>query len=231
MSEAVNVSEAGNMSEAVNSKPDVHDMVVVHRSFRQSCAELPRLVRGLRPGDTARAALVVDAVRFMLMSLEAHHVSEDEFLWPRLAARTAGHAEAITRMEEQHHRLEELVTQVTGALDELTADPRPSLCVQVADQLAELGSVLNAHMDEEEKTILPLAAEHLSVAEWEELGEISLAKLERKHLLRAFSALMAVARPEEQRTFLSKAPLPARILWRLSGRRSHARWEARLYGT
>ncbi|WP_406356385.1 hemerythrin domain-containing protein [Streptomyces sp. NBC_00658] len=218
------------MSDVVTVKPDVHDMVVVHRTFRKSCAELPDLVRGLRPGDTARAALVVDAVRFMLMGLEAHHVSEDEFLWPRLAARTAVRAEAITRMEEQHHRLEELVTQVSAVLDGLAVDPRQPLCGQVAAQLTELGSVLTAHMDEEENTILPLAAEHLSVAEWEELGEISLAKLDKKHLLRAFSALMAVATPEEQRTLLTKAPIPARLLWRLSGRRSHARWEARLYG-
>jgi iron-sulfur cluster repair protein YtfE (RIC family) len=218
------------MTDVISSKPDVHDMVVVHRTFRRSCAELPDLVRGLRPGDTARAGLVVDAVRFMLMGLEAHHVSEDEFLWPRLAARAVVQAEAITRMEEQHHRLEELVTQVRGALDKLAADPRQPLCEQIATQLTELGSVLNAHMDEEEHTILPLAAEHLSVAEWEELGEISLAKLEKKHLLRAFSALMAVATPEEQQTILTKAPLPARLLWRLSGRRSHARWEARLHG-
>jgi len=218
------------MTDVVSSKPDVHDMVVVHRTFRRSCAELPDLVRGLRPGDTARAGLVVDAVRFMLMGLEAHHLSEDEFLWPRLAARAVVQAEAITRMEEQHHRLEELVTQVRGALDGLAADPRQPLCEQVAAQLAELGSVLTAHMDEEENTILPLAAEHLSVAEWEELGEISLAKLEKKHLLRAFSALMAVATPDEQQTILTKAPLPARLLWRLSGRRSQARWEARLHG-
>ncbi|MEV0485313.1 hemerythrin domain-containing protein [Streptomyces sp. NPDC050508] len=218
------------MSDVVTSKPDVHDMVVVHRTFRQSCAELPDLVRGLRFGDTARAELVVDAVRFMLMGLEAHHVSEDEFLWPRLAARTTVQAEAITRMEEQHHRLEELATQVTSVLDSLAADPRQLLCEQVAAQLTELGSVLTAHMDEEEHTILPLAAEYLSAAEWEQLGEISLAKLDKKYLLRAFSALMAVATPEEQQTILTKAPLPARLLWRLSGRRSHARWEARLHG-
>ena len=218
------------MSEAVTSKPDVHDMVVVHRTFRQACSELPELVRGLRPGDTTRAQLVVEEVRFMLMGLEAHHVSEDEFLWPRLAARTAGQAETIARMEQQHHRLEELVTQVTGALDGLAADPRQPLCEQVADQLTELGAVLTAHMDEEENTILPLAADCLTVAEWEELGEISLAKIEKRQLLRAFSALMAVATPDEQRTLLAKAPLPARVLWRLTGRRSHTRREARLRG-
>lgn len=103
-------------------------MVVVHRTFRQSCAELPELVRGLRPGDTARAQLVVDAVRFMLMGLEAHHVSEDEFLWPRLAERTTPHAEAITRMEEQHHRLEDLVTRVRGSWTRWPPIPgRPSV--------------------------------------------------------------------------------------------------------
>jgi hemerythrin-like domain-containing protein len=218
------------MTEVLTSKPDVHDMVVVHRTFRQSCAVLPELVRGLRPGDTVRAQLVAGAVEFMLMGLEAHHVSEDEFLWPRLAARVEVRPEAITRMEEQHHRLEELVTGLRGALGRLAADPQSPVREEVAVQLTELDAVLTAHMDEEESTILPLAAEHLSVAEWEELGEISLAKLDKKHLLRAFSALMAVATPEEQRTLLTKAPLPARVLWRLSGRRSHARREARLYG-
>ncbi|MGX1911539.1 hypothetical protein ACWIID_22135 [Streptomyces phaeochromogenes] len=78
----------------------------------------------------------------------------------------------------------------------------------MAAQLTELGSVLTAHMDEEENTILPPAAGHLTVAEWEELGEISLAKLDRKHLLRAFSALMTVATPEEQRTLLATASCP-----------------------
>jgi len=46
------------MSDVVTPKPDAHDMVVVHRTFRRSCAELPELVRGLRPGDSERAALV-----------------------------------------------------------------------------------------------------------------------------------------------------------------------------
>jgi len=41
---------------------------------------------------------------------------------------------------------------------------------------------------------------------------------------------MAVATPEEQQTLLTKAPLPARVLWRLTGRRSHTRREARLRG-
>ncbi|MEV0738254.1 hypothetical protein AB0I51_20265 [Streptomyces sp. NPDC050549] len=136
--------------------------------------------------------------------------------------------EAVARMEEQHHRLEELVTAVRGALDAPAADPRPPLAEQVADRLTELGSVSSAHMDVEENTVLPPAAEHLSVAEWGELGEIGLAKLDKKHLLRAFSALMAVATPEEQRTLLTNAPAPARLLWRLSGRRAHARREARL---
>ncbi|MCX4903967.1 hemerythrin domain-containing protein [Streptomyces sp. NBC_00878] len=218
------------MTGVVSSKPDVHDMVVVHRHFRHLFAESPDLVRGLAPGDTARAALVVDSVRFMLSCVEAHHRSEDEFLWPLLGTRTAEHAEAVERMEIQHHRLEDLIRQVTGALDELAANPRRTLCEQVATQLAELRSLLNEHMDEEEKVILPLAADYLTVAEWEELGQLSAAKLDRKYHLRAFSSLMAAATPEEQRMFLSKVPKIAVVLWRLSGRRSYARLQAQLHG-
>lgn len=71
--------------------------------------------------------------QFMLMGLEAHHVSEDELLWPRLAERTT--------------------------LDGLAADLRPPLGERVAAQLGEPCSVLNTHMDEEENTVLPPAAE------------------------------------------------------------------------
>ncbi|MBR7830689.1 hypothetical protein KDK95_30585 [Actinospica sp. MGRD01-02] len=84
-------------------------------------------------------------------------------------------------------------------------------------------------MDEEERTILPLAAEHLSVAEWEEFATLALAKLDGRLLLHAFSALMAVTAPEERRTILGTAPFPVRVLWRLHGRRSYARWHARLH--
>jgi hemerythrin-like domain-containing protein len=218
------------MTTAVTSKPDVHDMVVVHRSFRQACAELPELLRGLAPGETARAALIVEAVHFMLTGLETHHTSEDEYLWPMLKSRAVEHADAITHMESQHERLEELVEQVKHALEGLADDPEQARCEKAAQQITELDAVLIAHMDEEESTVLPLVIDHLTVDEWEKLGQVSLAKMEKKDLLRAFSALMAVANPEEQHTILTKAPLPARVMWRLIGRRSYARSQARLRG-
>ncbi|MFJ3306948.1 hypothetical protein ACIPSA_28290 [Streptomyces sp. NPDC086549] len=47
-------------------------------------------------------------------------------------------ADAIERMEAQHHRLEELVTQVTGALDGLATDPQRTLCEQAARSVGRM---------------------------------------------------------------------------------------------
>ncbi|MBR7830690.1 hemerythrin domain-containing protein [Actinospica sp. MGRD01-02] len=107
-------------------------MAVAHRAFRRQLAELPDLVLGVRPGNATRARLVVSAVRFALLGLEVHHLSEDEYLWPRLMQRATGQSEAIACMKLQHYRLDDLIAHVTGSLDDLAADPRQPLCEKVA---------------------------------------------------------------------------------------------------
>ncbi|MEV6767253.1 hemerythrin domain-containing protein [Nocardia sp. NPDC051030] len=218
------------MPAIADTRPDVQDMIVVHRNFRHNFDRAPALIRGLREGDTARIRLVVDHLRFLLTGLEVHHSSEDDLLWPKLRERVIPLPEAISRMTDQHHQLDILTTKLTAALNELDVHVDADIRERAAGLCEELGSVVDAHMTEEEETILPLAAAHLTVAEWEELGERGLEKLAKKDLLPALSSLLAVATPEERKAFLAKAPVPARVLWRLVGRRAHARAEARLYG-
>ncbi len=47
-------------------KPDVNEMLVIHRVFRREFVALPTLIRGVADGDTARAAVVADALRLVL---------------------------------------------------------------------------------------------------------------------------------------------------------------------
>lgn len=218
------------MPSVAETRPDVQDMIVVHRNFRHQFAHAPALIRGLRDGDTARTKLVIDHLRFVLTGLEAHHGSEDDLLWPKLRERVAPMPESISRMEDQHHQLDALTMELTAALNELAVRVDPEVRERAAELCERLASVVDAHMTEEEQTILPLAAAHLTAAEWDELGERGLEKLAKKDLLPALSSLLAIATPEERKAFLAKAPAPARLLWRLVGRRAHARNEARLYG-
>lgn len=48
--------------------------------------------------------------------------------------------------------------------------------------LAELHDAINAHLDEEERLILPLAAAHISAEEWDAFGQRALASIPRQHM-------------------------------------------------
>ena len=72
-------------------------------------------------------------------------------------------------------------------------------------------------MADEERYILPLVEQHLSVAEWEQLGERGRAGIPKDRLLVQLGWILDGPRPADRREFLAGMPLPARIAWRLIG--------------
>jgi Hemerythrin HHE cation binding domain len=96
------------------SLTNVHDMVVVHRVFRREFRLLPQLVRGVAPGNTARATVVAGHARRCLTGLHLHHSGEDDLLWPKLLERAAPETALIERMEAQHERVHSAVVTLTG---------------------------------------------------------------------------------------------------------------------
>jgi hemerythrin-like domain-containing protein len=193
---------------------DVHDMVVVHRAFRRELGCLPDLVRAVRPGDTARAGVVADHARLILHGLHLHHTSEDELLWPKLLVRAAPDAALVARMEAQHESVAAHLERLAPALDRWRAEARPAVTDEVAGIVEALTEVLWVHLDEEEREILPLAARHISPAEWAELGQHGLAKMRRSDMPVLFGAVLEEATPQERAHMVAKLPLPARLLLR-----------------
>ena len=70
-------------------RPHTHEMVVVHRVFRRESALLPRLVRAVPDGASARAGEVAAYLDDYVMGLHHHHALEDELIWPLLRERAA----------------------------------------------------------------------------------------------------------------------------------------------
>jgi len=60
------------------SRPDVHEMVVIHRVFRREFSAIPHLVRRVADGDTARAGIIGGHLSLILAGLHMHHTGEDE---------------------------------------------------------------------------------------------------------------------------------------------------------
>jgi hypothetical protein len=194
---------------------DVHDMYVVHRAFRREFALVPRLVRAVAPGDTARAAVVAKHARLVLRGLHLHHTSEDLLLWPKLLDRCPPDAALVQRMEAQHERVEHHIDHLQAALGRWEAEARPAVTEEVASTFDALHEALAEHLGEEEREILPLAARHVTQQEWNELGDHGLAEMRRSELPIMFGMVLEEATPEEAAEMTAKLPPPVRLLAKL----------------
>ncbi|ROO86605.1 hemerythrin HHE cation binding domain-containing protein [Actinocorallia herbida] len=219
------------MNTTTSSGPaliDVHDMVVVHRAFRREFRILAELLRAVPAGDLARAAVVAEHARLALAGLSLHHGSEDDLLWPLLLERAAPSAELIGRMEAQHGEAESLITRIEPALARWEAEARPAAGEEVAVLMGELATTLLAHLDEEERSVLPLAARCLTQEEWASIGQAGVAKMTKAELPIMFGMVMEDATPEERRALLGGLPLPVRLLLRTWGARAYRRYVSRV---
>jgi len=77
------------------------DMLVVHRVFRREFNGMPALIAAAPAGDTARAKVVGDHVKFMVAALHLHHAAEDELVWPTLQSRAPDHHADLQRMVDE----------------------------------------------------------------------------------------------------------------------------------
>lgn len=166
----------------------------------------------------------------MLYSLHTHHEAEDTYLWPKLADRARPHGDLVRKMEAQHRAAALGSQQVQGLAEQWQGSPSSSATTGLAAALARLSDVLAEHLNDEEAEILPLVREHVTVAEWEELGRESFAKFPRRVRPIMMGLLMEDATPGDRALFLSKAPLPARLSWPTVGERAYRRYISRVRG-
>jgi hemerythrin-like domain-containing protein len=158
------------MSDSVSTAlTDTSDMIRLHRVFREALGAAAPLVGSVAPGDTDRAEVVGSYYFNVLELLHAHHDGEDALVWPRLIERSPGEAETIQHVAGQHAGVFESLQTAHALLAEWRTDPQVDSGAQLAASLATLGATLAAHLDEEERVILPIASRHMTPAEWGEL--------------------------------------------------------------
>jgi iron-sulfur cluster repair protein YtfE (RIC family) len=214
-------------TDTVDGRPNVHEMVVIHRIFRRGFADLADLARRVPPGETAWAEAVAAHVEFMLNGLHHHHTSEDDYLWPLLLERTEPDAALVERMEAQH---EAVAGHVARVRDLLPAWRKAPSGTELGDSLEALVGAVEPHLQEEETVIVPLVAEHVTTAEWRTLGDASFAKFTNDEKLIALGQMLDVATTAEAASFLQTLPWPVRVIWRVSGRRRYVRYMAAVNG-
>ncbi|GAB2487468.1 hemerythrin domain-containing protein [Jatrophihabitans fulvus] len=207
--------------------PDTTDMIVVHRLFRREFRRLPEVVaaapRVAAAGDAAGLARIVDHTREVVSGLHHHHLTEDKFLWPLLAERASFDAGVLARMEGQHAQLGAALDRAAVLLEGL-----PATAADLVEVLRPVPDLLEAHLDEEERVVLPEVRRVVSTDEWSQLGDRGLEAIPAKRRLVALGHILDGASTAERQVFLMKAPLPARLLFPLLGERRARRERAAL---
>jgi hemerythrin-like domain-containing protein len=208
---------------STTERTDTWDMIVVHRVFRREFRLMPALVRAVRPGDTARAEILAEHLANVAGALHHHHTGEDEMVWPLLLERAQMHTELINRMEAQHERLHAPLARIEEILPRWRSTALATDREELAEVIAQASVALDEHLADEEQEILPIIERYLSPAEWNAVGERGRATLPKGRMALVFlGALLEEATPEEEKRFLADLPVPARLLWRLAGKRTYA---------
>jgi iron-sulfur cluster repair protein YtfE (RIC family) len=188
-------------------------MLMIHGVFRGELRAAPARIEGVAPGDLERARLIGDHYGFVLAALHIHHGTEDELLWPKLNQRVEFERELVARMEAQHAAIAGELTQSTETLERWSKTATLQDAVPLLDSLSRLTAQLEQHLGEEEQQILPIAAEHLSVKEWGELGQHGMAAVPPEWLPVTLGLCLRNIPPEARPVFLAQMPEGVPVLW------------------
>ncbi|MEW1633108.1 hemerythrin domain-containing protein [Streptomyces sp. NPDC093801] len=210
--------------------PYTREMAMIHQVFRREARLLAELVQDVRPADSARALVLAEHWRQYAVGLHAHHTGEDEMLWPVLLPHLDLDAEQVLAMEAQHRELDEGITEVHGLMDRWQERALPADRDELAEALRRHHRQLCAHLDEEERHVMPLVALHVNEEQWKAVGERGLAETPKNRLMIALGAILEDSSPQERQEFMARLPLPARVLWRLLGQRQYRRETERVRG-
>ncbi|GAB3835894.1 hemerythrin domain-containing protein [Dactylosporangium cerinum] len=198
-------------------RPDVHEMVVVHRAFRREFGAAADLVRRTPVGDTGRAKIVANHLRLCTAGLEMHHTGEDIVLWPLLLERSAPSTGLVETMQAQHHSIDGHVEAIAPALATWEAAPTEAAGEHLATLCERFTAALLEHLDLEEREILPLASRHVTAVEWNQMGQHGKDTMTPSQLPIMFGLVLQDADDEERARMLGNLPLPIRFLLKTVG--------------
>jgi len=202
---------------------DANERAVIHRAFRREIRLLAELIAGVKPGDTARARVLVGHFADIRQGVQNHYEGENKLLWPPIRARIAPNTEVIDRMIAQNERIASTLARADGLVktwaNSVSEADRNAAVAALRDHYA----VLVEHLDSVEADLLPLAERYMTAKEWKALGDYFVTSTPKSKLLKFFGMVMEDAGPSEQAVLLKGLPAPARPVWLFIGRPQYAR--------
>jgi len=196
---------------------DTSDMFIPHGMLRQAFAN--DVIGAGSSEDRKRAPLITSFYANVLAFLHAHHAAEDALLWPLLRARAPERAALLERMEAQHAAVDEVTLAASRALDAYSATPTEESARSLAAAIRRLAVELDAHLVEEERETLPLAAVTVSQDEWGALPGWAMGHFTGDKMWLVLGLLFEQMTDVQVATTLQHIPGPVREAWETTGSR------------
>jgi iron-sulfur cluster repair protein YtfE (RIC family) len=167
------------VTDEMMTAADAIPFLRAHECFRRDVARIRALAVSGGPKSDAGQIALRGYWHDLAVVLEHHHDNEDRVIFPRLTATLPEAAEAIQALGAEHTKLDEVVAAVTVAVDpgKGTGSARG-----LADAARELETIVTAHLDAEERDVVPLFSRCFSRAEWAELEAANTRELSRRGL-------------------------------------------------
>jgi hemerythrin-like domain-containing protein len=210
---------------------DTSDMAQVHRVFRDAVDSGPRFVAPVAAGDVDRAEYVGTYYDNVLRLLHAHHDGEDELMTPLLVERgTPAEAAEVQRVGDQHEAVLGALSSAEASVAAWRAHPTAETNAAALAALAELSTVLTAHLDEEEAVVVPIAARYMNVAEWGLLPGHAMKHFTGDKLWLILGLVQEQMRPEQIEVMAAHMPPPLLEFWATTGQRMFTDYMSGLRG-
>ncbi|MBA2415112.1 MAG: hemerythrin domain-containing protein [Geodermatophilaceae bacterium] len=185
-------------------------MFAIHDALRRDAAHLARAVERQDMDDPARREAFLIGWEVFKRQLRHHHEGEDVNLWPLirtyLPARDEENA-LLNAMEEEHERIDPLITDVDTAL-------RNSDSGWLAEATVTFRQELFAHLEHEERDAVPLMEAVLTPQDWKAFSRTQRKDAGVKGAREFFPYILDEADPERAAQVTRLLPPPLRILVR-----------------
>ena len=183
---------------------------LIHAAVRRDLGRLSAGLERLDDGDRARAEQLERAYANLRRELTQHHEGEDTYIWPMLA--TAGiDPDLLAAMESEHEAMSRALAETGTAMTTLASTGSAADAAAARESVVRTQSVVERHLDHEEKELEPQLVPLLETPEWKAVEK----KLSRQPpgVAGRFFAWLTDGMTDDGRAFLkSTVPTPVVVV-------------------
>lgn len=210
--------------------PELDDYKQIHDVLRIAPHRMVLALADFADRDRPRAEAFARYWKGYAGEVLAHHTIEDEIFFPRLIERVPVLRSHMARVDEDHHRLDELMDAATVATRRLAADATVAAAERTAAVLRELAGLMDDHLDFEDEDLVPLFGRHFTAAEYEDLHKAAIKAIGLgRQAAFTIPFVLHWSTDEQRDKAMATAPLPLKLLYRAT-RGGHARLTAQALG-